>query len=75
MCGIFALITDEPTPDVFQWTNEGSKRGPDGTTFYKDNHWGDCEKEQIVLARHANIRDQKPPQETATKKAEIPLFK
>lgn len=38
MCGIFALITDEPTPDVFQWTNEGSKRGPDGTTFYKDDH-------------------------------------
>lgn len=38
-------------------------------TFHKNNHLGDCEKEQIVLARHANIRDlkvstgaQPPPQ-------------
>ena len=38
MCGIFALISDNPDPDLYQWMTEGSKRGPDGTTYYTDRH-------------------------------------
>ena len=38
MCGIFALISDDPNPNVYQWMSEGSKRGPDKTTYYTDRH-------------------------------------
>ena len=38
MCGIFALISDHPDPDLYQWMTAGSKRGPDGTTYYTDRH-------------------------------------
>ena len=38
MCGIFALISDDPNPNVYQWMSEGSKRGPDKTTYYTDMH-------------------------------------
>jgi len=38
MCGIFALISEDPDPDVYQWMTDGAKRGPDGTTYYTDRH-------------------------------------
>jgi len=38
MCGIFALISEDPDPDVYQYMTEGAKRGPDGTTYYADRH-------------------------------------
>lgn len=38
MCGIFALISEDPDPDVYQWMTEGAKRGPDGTTYHVDQH-------------------------------------
>ena len=38
MCGIFALISENPDPDVYQYMTEGSKRGPDSTTYYTDRH-------------------------------------
>ena len=38
MCGIFALISDDPDPDVYQYMTEGAKRGPDGTSYYVDRH-------------------------------------
>ena len=38
MCGIFALISGDPDPDVYQWMTEGAKRGPDGTAYHVDQH-------------------------------------
>jgi len=38
MCGIFALISEDPDPDVYQYMTEGAKRGPDGTSYYADRH-------------------------------------
>jgi asparagine synthase (glutamine-hydrolysing) len=38
MCGIFALISEDPDPDVYQYMTDGSKRGPDSTTYYTDRH-------------------------------------